>query len=214
MERRMCCSSRENSENFKQYIDTPPDNGKTKVSTSELNLSPLDKHCNSEYMKSVRLKLMAGEEISQCEVCNHKLLNANVYRQHFNRFYRDQIDEAYESTDETGATTMNVTSWDYRFSNLCNFTCRMCGPPLSSSWETENRKAGDTEPWMKKDVKEQLQKFHDQTIVKEFLEAVEHKSVKEFYWCGGEPLMWKIHWTAMQRVIELGYANEVFARYN
>jgi hypothetical protein len=38
--------------------------------------------------------------------------------------------------------------------------------------------------------------------------------VKEFYWCGGEPLMWKIHWTAMQRVVELGYANEVFARYN
>ena len=26
--------------------------------------------------------------------------------------------------------------------------------------------------------------------------------------------MWKIHWTAMQRVVELGYANEVFARYN
>ena len=26
--------------------------------------------------------------------------------------------------------------------------------------------------------------------------------------------MWKIHWTAMQRVIELGYADRVFARYN
>ena len=90
----------------------------------------------------------------------------------------------------------------------------MCGPPLSSSWETENRKAGNLEPWMEKDVKRQLQKFYDQHVVKEFLHAVENKRVKEFYWCGGEPLMWKIHWTAMERIKELGYADQVLARYN
>ena len=220
MERRLCCSSREDSSNFKQYIDTLPNDTKTKISTGEINLSTLDDHWNSEYMKSVRLKLMAGEAIPQCAVCNHKLLNTQVYRQHFNRFYSNQIDEAYESTDKTGATTMNVTSWDYRFSNLCNFSCRMCGDMLSSSWEAENKKFGEKDLyeryriWGRKDIKEQLQKFHDQQIVKEFLVAVENKSVKEFYWCGGEPLMWKIHWEAMQRVVELGYANEVFARYN
>ena len=220
MERRLCCSSREDSENFKQDIDTLPNDPKTKISTGEINLSTLDEHWNSEYMKSVRLKLMAGEEIPQCATCNHKLLNAQVYRQHFNRFYSDQIDQAFESTDETGATTMKVTSWDYRFSNLCNFSCRMCGDMLSSSWEAENKKFGENDLyeryriWGRKDIKEQLQKFHDQQIVKEFLEAVENKTVKEFYWCGGEPLMWKIHWEAMQRVVELGYANEVFARYN
>ena len=208
MERRMCCASLEQSTNFKQYIDSSgPDNNK-------LKLVQLKEHWNSEYMKGVRVKLMAGEEIPQCATCNHKLLNPQVYRQHFNRFYEDRIDEAFEKTDEHGETSMNVISWDYRFSNLCNFTCRMCGPPLSSSWETEYRKEGKIEPWMEKDVKEQLQKFHDQNIVKEFLEAVENKTVKEFYWCGGEPLMWKIHWTAMQRVVDLGYANEVYARYN
>jgi hypothetical protein len=208
LERRLCCSSIEKSTNFKQYIDSSgPDN-------KELQMLSLDEHWNSEYMKSIRVKLMAGEEIPQCAVCNHKLLNAQVYRQHFNRFYSKDIDEAFEKTDKDGKTDMQVSSWDYRFSNLCNFTCRMCGPPLSSSWETENRKAGKLEPWMQKDVKDQLQKFHDQQVVKEFQESIENKSVKEFYWCGGEPLMWKIHWTAMQRVVELGYANEVFARYN
>ncbi len=208
MERRMCCASLEQSTNFEQYIDSSgPDNNK-------LKLVQLKEHWNSEYMKGVRVKLMAGEEIPQCATCNHKLLNPQVYRQHFNRFYEDRIDEAFEKTDEHGETSMNVISWDYRFSNLCNFTCRMCGPPLSSSWETEYRKEGKIEPWMEKDVKEHLQKFHDQHIVKEFLEAVENKTVKEFYWCGGEPLMWKIHWTAMQRVVDLGYANEVYARYN
>lgn len=209
LERRLCCASLEKSTNFKQYIDSSgPDEKK------DLKLSTLKEHWNSEYMKSVRVKLMAGEEIPQCATCNHKLLNAQVYRQHFNRFYNDQIDEAFEKTDNDGETMMEVTSWDYRFSNLCNFTCRMCGPPLSSSWETENRKAGIMEPWMHKDIKSELEKFHDQHAIKEFLQAVENKSVREFYWCGGEPLMWKIHWTAMQRVVDLGYANEVYARYN
>jgi len=220
MERRLCCASREDSQNFKQYIDTIPKDANTNLSTGEINLQTLEQHWNSEYMKSVRLKLMAGEEIPQCATCNYKLLNAQVYRQHFNRFYGDQIDEAFNSTDETGATTMKVSSWDYRFSNLCNFSCRMCGDMLSSSWETENKKHGRADwydkyrIWGRKDIKEQLQKFHDQQIVKEFMEAVENKTIKEFYWCGGEPLMWKIHWEAMQRVVDLGYANQVYARYN
>ena len=220
MERRLCCASREDSNNFKQYIDTLPKDYKSNISSGEINLKSLDEHWNSEYMKSVRLKLMAGEEIPQCATCNHKLLNAQVYRQHFNRFYGNDIDKAFESTDDTGATTMKVVSWDYRFSNLCNFSCRMCGDMLSSSWEAENKKHRKPELytkyriWGRKDVQAILQKFHDQTMVKEFTKAIEEKTIREFYWCGGEPLMWKIHWIAMQRVVELGYANQVYARYN
>ncbi len=215
MERRLCCSSRESSENFKQYIDTIDPKGHN----DKLNLTTLEQHWNSDYMKSVRLKLLAGEEIPQCAVCNHKLLNEQVYRQHFNWLYKNKINEAFDSTDDTGATTMKVESFDYRFSNLCNFSCRMCGDMLSSTWETENKKhgKGDYEHyriWGRKDIKEKLERFHDQQIVKEFVEAVEEKRITELYWCGGEPLMWKIHWTAMERIKELGYADRVLARYN
>jgi len=218
IERRLCCSSRENSHNFKQYIDTIPMDEKNRP-TGEINLTTLEQHWNSDYMKSVRLKLLAGEEIPQCAVCNHKLLNDSVYRNHFNQYYRNQIDEAYASTDDTGATTMKVQSFDYRFSNLCNFSCRMCGDMLSSSWETENKRHGrghydDWAIWGRKDVKEQLQKFHDTQVVKEFVEAVEDKRITEIYWCGGEPLMWKIHWEAMKRIVDLGYQDQVLARYN
>jgi len=215
MERRLCCSSRESAEDFKQYIDTIDPKGHN----DKLNLSTLEEHWNSDYMKSVRLKLLAGEEIPQCAVCNHKLLNEQVYRQHFNWLYKNKIQQAFDSTDETGATTMKTESFDYRFSNLCNFSCRMCGDMLSSTWEAENKKhgKGDYEHyriWGRKDIKEQLEKFHDQQIVKEFTEAVEDRRITELYWCGGEPLMWKIHWTAMERIKELGYADRVLARYN
>src|SRR6056300_474645 len=225
MERRLCCSSRESSTNFKQYIDTMDPAGHNDT----LNLSTLDEHWNSPYMRSVRQKLLAGEEIPQCAVCNDKLLNEQVYRQHFNHLYRHKVDEAFDTTDDTGATSMKVQSFDYRFSNLCNFSCRMCGDMLSSTWEAENKKHGlgvegvqiDPEHvykgdriWGRKDIKEKLERFHDQQVVKEFTSAVEQKRITELYWCGGEPLMWKIHWTAMERIKELGYSDRVLARYN
>ena len=58
------------------------------------------------------------------------------------------------------------------------------------------------------------QKIPRHTSVEEFTNAVETKNIKEIYWCGGEPLMWDIHWKAMQRIIELGFAKEVYVRYN
>jgi len=210
-ERRMCCASREPTQSFKQYIDTGNDAKEYKPLT-------LKEHWNSDHMRSVRLRMMAGEELSECEVCDHKLLNTDVYRSYWNQLFNDRVDEAYDSTDETGATTMQTISFDYRFNNLCNFKCRMCGDMLSSSWEAESRKnktwSKESQPWMASPLREQIIKFQDTQVVQEFVEAVETKKIKEIYWCGGEPLMWDMHWKAMQRIIELGFAKEVYVRYN
>ena len=210
-ERRMCCASREPAQSFKQYIDTGNDAKEYKPLT-------LKEHWNSDHMKSVRLRMMAGEELPECQVCDHKLLNTDVYRSYWNQLFRDRVDEAFESTDETGATTMQTISFDYRFNNLCNFKCRMCGDMLSSSWEAESRKnktwTKESQPWMASPLREQIIKFQDTQVVQEFVEAIETTRIKEIYWCGGEPLMWDMHWKAMQRIIELGFAKEVYVRYN
>ena len=210
-ERRMCCASREPAQSFKQYIDTGNDAKEYKPLT-------LKEHWNSEHMRSVRLRMMAGQELSECEVCDHKLLNTDVYRSYWNKLFSDRIDEAFKSTDDTGVTTMQTISFDYRFNNLCNFKCRMCGDMLSSSWEAESRKHNtwtkESQPWMASPLREQIVKFQDTQVVQEFVEAIETKRIKEIYWCGGEPLMWDMHWKAMQRIIELGFAKEVYVRYN
>jgi len=54
MERRLCCASREDSQNFTQYIDT------AEAKNKMLTLTTLKEHWNSSYMKDIRLKLMAG----------------------------------------------------------------------------------------------------------------------------------------------------------
>jgi len=210
-ERRMCCASREPAQSFKQYIDTGN-------SSKTYNPLTLEEHWNSEHMRSVRKRMLQGKKLPECEVCNDKLLNTDVYKSYWNHLFAHLIDKAFTDTKEDGTTTMPVISYDYRFNNLCNFKCRMCGSMLSSSWESEQRKHKDwsisSSPWMEPKLREQIKSFQDTQVVKEFMHGVENKTIREIYWCGGEPLMWDIHWTAMQRIIDLGFAKEVYVRYN
>ena len=212
-ERRMCCASREPAQNFEQYIDTSAGTGRYIPIT-------LDEHWNSEHMRSVRRRMMAGKTLPECDVCNSKLLNTDVYRSYFNRLFGDKYELAMSATDATGYTTVKPVSWDYRFSNLCNFKCRMCGDMLSSAWESEQRQhnminwADSKNNWMIPEVKEQITQFQDTQIEKEFSNAVEEHRVEEVYWVGGEPLMYEQHWRYMKRIVELGDGKNVYARYN
>jgi len=212
-ERRLCCASREPAQNFEQYIDTASGTGRYIPVT-------LEQHWNSEHMKSVRRRMMVGETLPECEVCNNKLLNTDVYRSYFNQLFGHKQQEIWQTTDANGFTTMKPVSWDYRFSNLCNFKCRMCGDMLSSSWESEQRRhnmidwSNSKNNWMIPAVRGEISQFQDTQIEAEFSEAVEEHRVEEVYWVGGEPLMYEQHWRYMRRIIELGDGKNVYARYN
>ena len=212
-ERRMCCASREPAQNFEQYIDTAAGTGKYIPIT-------LEQHWNSEHMKSVRRRMLAGETLPECDVCNNKLLNTSVYRDYFSHLFAHKLDEVYSTTTPDGATTMEPVSWDYRFSNLCNFKCRTCGDMLSSAWETEQKTHdmvnwdNSKNLWMRPVVRREISAFQDSQIESEFADAVESHRVEEIYWVGGEPLMYEQHWRYMQRIIELGDGPRVYARYN
>jgi hypothetical protein len=212
-ERRMCCASREPAQNFEQYIDTSAGTGRYIPVT-------LEQHWNSDHMRSVRRRMMAGETLPECEVCNDKLLNTSVYRSYFNSLFGHKYKQVVESTDSTGYTTMKPVSWDYRFSNLCNFKCRMCGDMLSSAWESEQRQnnmidwTNSKNNWMQPEIKEQITAFQDTQIEAEFAAAVAEHRVEEVYWVGGEPLMYEQHWRYMRQIVEQGDGGQVYARYN
>jgi hypothetical protein len=210
-ERRLCCASREPSRSFKQYIDT--DN-----KTNAYNPTTLEQHWNSEHMKSVRYRMMNGQDVPECEVCDKKLLNTSVYRDYFEGMFGNKREQLLAQTDPDGTHHGLPISYDYRISNKCSFKCRMCGPMLSSSWEAEARKfnpdIGDHEPWMQKDNRKAIHKFQQETVVEELWAAIKERRIQEIYWVGGEPLDWPEHWEMMKYMVQHGIAKDVYVRYN
>lgn len=223
-ERRLCCASREQHSFQKQYIDASNDEkygnvSESKTHADDFNPLSLKEHWNSDYMKDIRRKLMAGEKITQCDVCNDDILSISSYRKWFTgALFSEKIQEAFDTTDETGFTTMEPISFDYRYSNICNFKCRMCGEQLSSSWEAEKKKHGfwspEQQPFMIPEVKEKMEKFQIEVVEPEFKDAISRGIVEECYWVGGEPLMYEIHWWALEEMIKNGSAKDCFLRYN
>ena len=91
-ERRLCCASREQARSFTQYID---------AAHGEHEYAPqtLAEHWNSEGVRAVRRKMMNGEVPPECEVCNTKILNTDVYRDYFWHLFRHKYDEVWAKTD-------------------------------------------------------------------------------------------------------------------
>ncbi len=212
-ERRMCCASRESHEFIHQYIDQP---GESKTDYRPVSLS---EHWNSPHMRDVRKRMLQGERLPECEVCNDKVLNLSTYRDWFNKeLFPHKIEEAFRSTDDTGATSMRTISFDYRLHNDCNFKCRMCGEQLSSAWESEKRRFGEWsavgDPWMVPETKAKIAKFQREVVEEEFALALRTGEVEEVYWVGGEPLVWESHWRFMKELVELGHSKKIYARYN
>lgn len=213
-ERRMCCASREKASWTTQYLDA-----EAADTDAQYRPTTLEDHWNSPYMMDVRRRIMAGEEIPQCQVCNDKILNLSTYRDYFNKtLFPDKIDECFEKTRDDGFTEMKPISFDYRISNLCNFKCRMCGDLLSSAWEQERRALGEYnnghDAWAQKENKEIIEKFQTEVAEKELWAAVKNQTIEEIYWVGGEPTIWDIHWEVMNDLVKTGQAKNVRIRYN
>ena len=212
-ERRLCCASREKSQFVQQYIDQPG------APSKEYAPKTIEEHWNGEFLKEVRLKMLRGETVDACTVCQNRTLHLDTYRDYFTKhLFKHVQPELIAATALDGSTSLKPRSFDYRITNICDFKCRMCGDQLSSAWEVEKRREGDwspaTEPWMAPENKKKIETFQTEVIVKELESAIEEGRLEEIYWVGGEPLIWEDHWRLMKRLVELGHARKVFCRYN
>jgi radical SAM protein with 4Fe4S-binding SPASM domain len=146
---------------------------------------------NSDNMKSLRLKMLRGDEPNICSKCFEKeKVTGESGRVFHNKEFKKVIDIIPAITESDGhATKMELKYWDFRFSNLCNFKCRSCGPRYSSAWVPDAKKLG----WIIEQEKVTNIDTVDATTNFKFLEEQIHV-VEKIYFAGGEPLMMDEHW--------------------
>ena len=158
--------------------------------------SPL-KAWNSDYLKSARLAMLSKKRISACSVCyNVEDNGVESHRQRVNNKFSN-YSYLYSTTKPDGSLKTPPIYLDFRFGNLCNFSCRMCGSDASSSWVKESKALG----YLDKDAPAFVDEWTDNNLFWRDLDTIKN-SVKLVYFAGGEPLVQEGHYKFLKFMID------------
>lgn len=170
----------------------------------------LEEIWNNDYMKTLRLNMLNDKPSDSCSRC-YTLEKSNIRssRESFNKKFENKIDELVPKTQPDGTVPeMHLLYWDFRFSNICNFKCRMCGPALSSLWQEEEDKI--------KGIKSQEKIIHIDNYSVNTISSYIDKYidvVEEIYFAGGEPLLMDEHYYILDELLKRN-RTDVYLRYN
>ncbi len=154
----------------------------------DLKTMSIDDAFNSLQMKELREDMLSGKRNKVCDVCYKKEdLNGISPRTDFNA---NRLWEMPKVNEDFSVETQ-FQHIDIRFSNLCNFKCRMCNHDFSSNWFEDNEKIA---PGYTKG-RTKVMKVSD-TIVEDLIPHL--KNVKSFYFAGGEPLIMPEHYKVLK----------------
>lgn len=153
---------------------------------------------NNDQMKQMRLSMLNGEKIDSCSRCYeiefHK--GGSSLRKGSNEGFLNFINLVDETQTDGSISNPKMRYWDVRFSNLCNFKCRSCGPDLSSGWYSDNNKVYDNKYAKVKYAGGSQEKLWDE--IKDHIPFIE-----KIYFAGGEPMMMEEHYKILKILIDV-----------
>ena len=160
---------------------------------------------SSPKVKEIRESLLAGKPDKECARCIEKeQYGFESTRQHHIKFV-EQFDTVHGFDNDAPIIPQCI---EVRFTNVCNFKCRMCYPDLSSLISKEIADNPSVIDWYppsdNRGVEESGRgtKFFDEMVANS-------KHLKRLYLTGGEPSVSKAVTDYMETLIELGYAKNI-----
>jgi hypothetical protein len=133
----------------------------------------------------MRKQLLAGNKINGCSSCYYKeQLGRDTLRKSINRRFINHIDKIKMTQDDGFLEDFNLNYLDSRFNNLCNLSCRSCGPESSSSWYQPAVAIGRVDSTVK------ALRIAGKTNYDVFDQVMQHiDTLERIYFAGGEPMM-------------------------
>lgn len=181
------------------HIHAYPDSSVHLCCMSDMNMpvgdlkdNTLEEIWHSEKMQNIRDRMFKGLHLKECSKCYEQDKNGFMsgrvsankhFGHHINKTKSHNVDPNFE-----------IVYWDVRFSNMCNFRCRTCGPLFSSNWYSDAVKLGQTPNHPKVIRCGDDKDFYE--------EAKRHMPyIEQFYFAGGEPLTMVEHWKILEELI-------------
>lgn len=178
----------------------------------DLTHQTIEEVWNSGYMKNIRKQMISGQEPTACSKCfETERSSGTSTRINHNKYFKNKLDEIPNITEPDGRVDfVDLRYWDFRFSNLCNYKCRTCGPEFSSLWLAENNKENPSVFRTDKKIIniESVDKTTNVDFLKKYIGTVE-----KIYFAGGEPLLMDEHWQILD-MLDAAKRYDVILTYN
>ncbi len=165
---------------------------------------PIKDLWNGGLFLKLREAFISGNKPKACWKCYEvDACGGKSMRQQYNEKFNNHI----ELISPLKHTAPLPISLDIRFSNICNFSCRMCWHGSSSHWYQDakalrltNSKTALIKSFSTKD-----------NGVKEISALL--PGVKYLYWAGGEPLITREHYAILEDLIAK-HSTDIYLKYN
>ena len=180
----------------------------------DLRKSTMAEVWNQDKYKQLRLNMLEGKECKECVKCyEQEEHGAFSMRNDANRNYGHHFEEVEKTYEDGTNPEFKIRYWDVRFSNLCNFSCRSCGPIFSSNWYNDHVKLYGRKPDVlgRDMLRVEYTTGNEDNMIEQMMPHVPH--LEQVYFAGGEPLIMKEHYFLLEKLIELG-KTDIRLQYN
>jgi radical SAM protein with 4Fe4S-binding SPASM domain len=169
---------------------------------------------NQDPYKTIRTNMLNDQSCKECTKCYEQEKNGFFsMRNDSNRNYGHLINEINQTEADGTHPDFKIRYWDVRFSNLCNFSCRSCGPIFSSNWYNDHVKLYNSKPDVlgREMSRVEYTTGDEESIMEQMLPHIPY--LEQVYFAGGEPLIMKEHYFMLEKLIEHG-KTDVRIQYN
>lgn len=180
----------------------------------DLRKSTMEEVWNQESYKTMRRNMLEDKPCKECTKCYEQEENGFFsMRYDANRNYGHHIAEIDQTAEDGTHPEFKIRYWDVRFSNLCNFSCRSCGPIFSSNWFNDHVKLYNRKPDVlgREMLRVEYTAGNEESMIEQMLPHIPY--LEQVYFAGGEPLIMKEHYFLLEKLIELG-KTDIRIQYN
>ena len=163
---------------------------------------------NQDKYKAMRVNMLEDRPCKECTKCYEQEANGFFsMRNEANRNLGHYIGDVDLTEPDGTHPEFKIRYWDIRFSNLCNFSCRTCGPIFSSNWYNDHVKMYNRVPDVlgREMTRIEYAGGDEDSIQRQMEPHIPY--LEQVYFAGGEPLIMKEHYFLLDRLLELDKTN-------
>lgn len=171
----------------------------------DLRKNTIEEIWNQDPYKTMRKNMLEDKPCIECSNCYEREKHGFfTLRNDSNRNYGHHINEIDLTEPDGTHRDFKIRYWDVRFSNLCNFSCRSCGPIFSSNWYNDHVKLYNRKPDVlgREMARVEYAAGDEDALVDQMLPHIPY--LEQVYFAGGEPLIMKEHYFMLEKLFEAG----------